>query len=248
MSSPVTEQSPVIINLRIPGQWTGPQDFSSQLPAGYRMSKEGMHMPDGTVIEFGAMKPDTEFARIFRSSCRNKATPAELAVVDNYKVNFILSGPGGSLPAALTMMRAAAAVIQAGGAGVFIDNSGVAHGAEQWLAMSDDGSADALSFAYVAIVASKVDVYTTGMHILGLREIVMKRADADAGHLDPVDVIRYVCNSDKPIDDGHILADLKAFRYRVAFRDSPTELAGSVMQNSFGQMHLLSMRDEAERN
>jgi len=41
-------------------------------------------------------------------------------------VNIGLTGPGGSMAAALAMMQAGAAIVHAGGAGVFIDNSGVA--------------------------------------------------------------------------------------------------------------------------
>ncbi len=44
------------------------------------------------------------------------------------------------------MMRAAAAIMDAGGAGVFIDNSMLAHGATAWQAMTEDGSPDAISF------------------------------------------------------------------------------------------------------
>ena len=44
------------------------------------------------------------------------------------------------LEAARTMMQAGAALLRAGGAGVFIDNSALAHGGQQWLEMTEDGS------------------------------------------------------------------------------------------------------------
>ena len=47
-------------------------------------------------------------------------TEPEIRVLTSYTVNFILSGPGGSLQNAGTMMKAASAIIRAGGAGVFI--------------------------------------------------------------------------------------------------------------------------------
>src|SRR5262249_17922034 len=140
---------------------------------------------------------DDQFAQIHRSSCRDPATEDELAVVDNYSVNVFLGGPGASLPAAHAMMRAAASVVQAGGAGMFIDNSTLAHGGQNWLDMTDDGGPDALSFAFVAIVGNKAEVWTTGMHVLGLRDIVMKRADSEAEGFDIVEVIRYLARSDK---------------------------------------------------
>src|SRR5207253_5301354 len=105
------------------------------------------------------------------------AAEDELATVDRYTVNVFLSGPGGSMQAARTMMQAGAAVVRAGGAGVFIDNSTLAHGGRHWLEMSEDGGPDALSFDFVAIVRGKTEVGTMGMHVLGLRGGVMKRAD-----------------------------------------------------------------------
>ncbi len=144
--------APVTIAFRIPGQWSHPRDLIQRLPAGHRLTPEALFLPDGTEIGFGAVKADAQFAEIFRSSCREPATADELATVNTYTVNVFLSGPGGSMQAARTMMQAGAAVVRAGGAGVFIDNSALAHGGQHWLDMTDDGSPDALSFAFVAIV------------------------------------------------------------------------------------------------
>jgi hypothetical protein len=145
-------------------------------------------------------------------------------------------------------MQAGAAVVRAGGAGVFIDNSALAHGAGHWLEMTEDGGPDALSFAFVAIIGGRGEVYTMGMHVLGLRDIVMKRADADGDEFGIVDVIRYMADSDRPVDDGHVLADLSGPRFRACAQDSPEGRAGSPMHNPFGRLKLVSMRDIAETN
>ena len=194
------------------------------------------------------MEADDQFAEIFRSSCRQPATEEELATVNAYTVNVFLSGPGGSLEAARTMMQAGAAIVRAGGAGVFIDNSGLAHGGQHWLAMTEDGGPDALSFAFVGIVRGKTEVWTMGMHVLGLREIVMKRADADADDSAIIEVIRYLSRGEKPMDDGHIIIDLKGPRFQCFTQESNDELAGSPMHNPFGRLKLVSMRDIAETN
>ena len=240
--------APVTIALRIPGQWSHPKELLQRLPAGHRLTPDTLILPDKTEIGFGAAPADEQFAQIFRTSCRQPPTDEEQATVDGYTVNVFLSGPGGSMPAARTMMQAAAAVLRAGGAGVFIDNSGLAHGGEHWLAMTEDGGPDALSFAFVSIVRGKTDVWTMGMHVLGLRDIVMKRTDVEVGGFDIVEVIRYVCASEKPVDDGHLIADLDGPRFQVRAQDSPKDLAGSPMHNPFGRLKLVSMRDVAERN
>jgi hypothetical protein len=194
------------------------------------------------------VKADEQFAEIFRSSCREPATAEELATVDGYTVNVFLSGPGGSMQSAHVMMRAASAIVRAGGAGVFIDNSALAHGGQNWLAMTDDGGPDALSFAFVSIIRGKLEVWTMGMHVLGLRDIVMNREDVERYSFDIVDVIRYLACGDKPVEDGHVLADLDGPRFQAFTQDAPAELAGSPMHNPFGRLKLVSTREIAETN
>jgi hypothetical protein len=163
-------------------------------------------------------------------------------------VNFCISGPGGSLESALTMMQAGAALIKAGGAGVFIDNSALAHGGQDWISMAEDGGPDALSFAFVSIVSGRTDAYTTGMHVLGLPDIVMKRAEAQADDFGIIDVIRYMAQSEKPVNDGHILIDLDGPRFKAFAQAAPKELVGSPMHNPFGRLKLMSMKVMAETN
>jgi hypothetical protein len=238
----------ITIALRIPGQWSHPKELIQRLPADCRLTAEALILPDATQVEFGAMAADAQFAKIFRSSCRQPATDDELATVDGYTVNVFLRGPGGSMQAARTMMQAGAAMVRAGGAGVFIDNSTVAHGGQHWLEMTEDGGPDALSFAFVAIVRGRADVWTMGMHVLGLRDIVMKRADVEEGGFDIVEVIRYLARGDKPVGDGHVIADLSGPRFQAFTQESPERMAGSPMHNPFGRLKLVSMPDVAECN
>jgi hypothetical protein len=152
------------------------------------------------------------------------------------------------MEAARTMMQAGAAIVRAGGAGVFIDNSALAHGGQNWIAMTEDGSSDALSFAFVSIVGGREQAWTMGMHVLGLRDIVMKRTDADTDDFGIIDVLRYMCRCEKPVEDGHVLADLNGPRFRAVTQGSAEELVGSPMHNPFGRLKLVSMRDIAETN
>jgi hypothetical protein len=240
MSEPA---APVEIILRIPGKWAHPGELIERLPDGCRLTPEELTLPGGERVEFGAVAPDDQFAGVFRSACRQPAAADELATVDGYTVNVILSGPGGSLEAARTMMRAAAAVVRAGGAGVFIDNSALAHGGRDWLAMTEDGGPDALSFAFVAVVGGREDAWTMGMHVLGLRDVVMKRADAKDDDFGIIEVIRYLARGEKPVEDGHVLADLSGPRFRAVAQASPDGPPGSPLHNPFGRLRLVSMQD-----
>jgi hypothetical protein len=240
--------APVTIALRVPGRWSHPRELIERLPPGCRVTGESIILPDGTRVEWGALRADDQFAQIFRSSCRQPATEGELATVDGYTVNVCLSGPGGSPEKARAMMRAGAAVVRAGGAGVFIDNSTLAHGGQHWLEMTEDGGPDALSFAFVAIVRGRAEAWTMGMHVLGLPDVVMKRDEAEADDFDIVEVIRYLARGEKPVGDGHILADLNGPRFQAFAQAAPGDLRGSPMHNPFGRLKLVSVRDIAEAN
>jgi hypothetical protein len=240
--------APVEVVLRIPGTWSHPKELIAALPEGYRLTPEAMIFPDGSQVEFTPMPADGQFAHIFRTSCRRPPSDEELAKVDNYSVNICLSGPGGSLQAARRMMEAGAAIVRAGAAGVFNDNSGLAHGGQDWLEMTGDGGPDAVSFAFVGIVRGKTEVWTMGMHVLGLRDVLMNRADVEEGGFDIVEVIRYLSRGDKPVGEGHVIADLNGPCFQVFAADSPEETAGSPMHNPFGRFRLVSVQNIAEQN
>jgi phage terminase Nu1 subunit (DNA packaging protein) len=87
-----------------------------------------------------------------------------------------------------------------------------------------------------------------GMHVLGLRDVLMKRADVEADGFDIIEVIRYLARGEKQIDDGHVLADLNGPRFQAFAQASGGELTGSPMHNPFGRLKLVSMRDIAETN
>jgi len=244
-----TANASVRVTLRIPGAWAHPGELLERLPDGFRMAPQHLVMPDGTEIECSPLPPDDEFPGIFESACRHPATVDELATVGRYSVNIALSGPGGSMDAALKMMQAGTAIVRAGGAGVFIDNSALAHGGGFWTEMTEDGSPDAVSFAFVCIIGGKREVRTMGMHVMGFPDILLRRADledADADML--IEVIRYICNEVKPIGDGHVLCDLDGPRFKATATDSDELPADSPMHNPFGRLRLTSFKEVAEGN
>jgi hypothetical protein len=242
-----TNQQPTI-TLRIPGDWSHPGELLERLPEGFRLTPDFLILPDRTKIDFVPMPPDGQFPAIFRSSCRRPASADELAVVGRYTVNVGLTGPGGSMESALTMMQAGAAIVRAGGAGVFIDNCGLAHGGRDWIKMTDDGSPDAVSFAFASIVRGDDEVYTMGMHVMGFPEILMRTADIDEEGETIVEIIRYVCGGGKPIGVGHLLADAHGPRFQVVAITHDDLDPESPMHNPFGRLKIVSAKDIADAN
>jgi hypothetical protein len=149
---------------------------------------------------------------------------------------------------ALRMLQAGAAIVRAGGAGVFIDNSAHSHGGQGWIDMANDGSADAISFAYVSIIHSKSQVYSMGMHILGHPDLVLNRSDLDVDGETMTTMIRYMSESDKPIESGHLIADLNGPRFQAIAVPNKNVGKDSPMFNPFGRLQLVSTREIAENN
>jgi hypothetical protein len=234
--------------LRIPGNWGHPRELIARMPSGFRLTPKTLVLPDGTEVEFTLWPPDDLFAKIFRSACRYPATEEEMRIVNSYSVNIGLIGPGGSMAAALTTMRAGAAIVRAGGAGVFIDNSALAHGGGHWIEMTEDGGCEAVSFAFVNVVRSRHEVWTTGMHVMGLPEIVMHSSDLDDNGEVIADVIRYLCQGEKPVGPGHVLADESGPRFQVLAAGSNKLPLAGPMRNPFGRLKLVNVKDVAERN
>jgi hypothetical protein len=236
------------ITLRIPGDWSHPKVIRNRLPNQFQLTPSSLVMPDGSAIEFTPMPADRQFAGVFQSACGRPPTDDELALVARYTVNVVLSGPGGSLDSALTMMRAGAAIVRAGAAGVFIDNSARAHGGGDWLAMSDDGGTDAISFAFTSIIRRPHELYTMGMQTMGFPELVMRSSNLTNPADAIVEIIRYVAREQQVIDVGHLLADEHGPLFRVVAREQDAFDAESVMHNPYGRLKILSMREIAESN
>jgi hypothetical protein len=242
-----TNERPTV-TLRIPGGWAHPGELLEGLPEGVRLTPDELILPGGEKIEFIPMAPDGQFPGIFRSSCRRPPTEDELRVVSRYTVNVGLNGPGGSLESALSMMQAGAAIVRAGGAGVFIDNSGLSHGGRDWITMTEDGSPDAVSFAFASIVRGSDEVYTMGMHVMGFPEIQMRTRDLDEDGDTIIEIIRYVCGGGKPIGVGHLLADEHGPRFQVVAITQDDFGDQSPMHNPFGRLKIVSAKDIADAN
>ncbi|MBS0265257.1 MAG: DUF4261 domain-containing protein [Planctomycetes bacterium] len=244
-----THISPAI-QLRIPGDWSHPGQMLERIPDGYQLTPESLVTPSGAEISFTPVAPDDIFPQIFRSACRRPAQPDELAILDRYTVNIVLCAPGGSLATALTMMQAAAAFVQAGGAGVFIDNSALAHGGSDWQAMTDDGGSDAISFAYTSIIRGSRQAYTMGMQTMGFPDLVMPFSETNENERGDslIEILRYICAGDKPVGVGHVIADEQGPRFQIAAAPPDEHQDTNPMHNPYGRLKIVSVTDLAGLN
>ena len=115
--------------------------------------------------------------------------------------------------------------------------------------MTEDGSPDAISFAFASIIRGRDEVYTLGMQVMGFPNLLMPSRDCDDNGETMVEIIRYLSNGNPPIGVGHVLADDQGRpRFQVvAKRDDEFETE-SPMHNPFGQLKIVSAKSLAKDN
>jgi hypothetical protein len=257
------------ITLRIPGPWKSLEQLRIALAkadAGYIIPKSEpdaesapkpthestpaspgeiylVHQHSGQKFALSIMQRDDEIIELFADSGRMKSH--ELRALENHQVKVFVTGPGGSHEAARTFLAIGKAFIKAGALGVMVDNSGNCHGPSDWLDLARDKQMGGMYWAFVAVTASKEEVFSAGMHCLGFR---------DAELLDPIDpkssgmmmheFLGYTYQSGIPIADGDpiggpdgpefILRHVECIRFP---KDSP-------WHNPYGVWRLEKFEDE----
>ncbi|MEX0611538.1 MAG: hypothetical protein WD738_05390 [Pirellulales bacterium] len=235
------------VTLRIPGTWSRPEEFYEGLPRGCRCTAEGLVLVDGSEFELHALPADEEFPRIFAGSCPKRPTESEREAIENYKVNICLTGRGGSVEAAEKLMTAAAAVLAAGGAGVFVDNSGIAHGATDWLTLFDSADDGGVYWAFVSAVRSENEMYSLGMHILGFRDAIIPSTgnhEYDSRTLHSF--LGYTAFSGAMIEDGEVVRDVVLPTFRAYRQPDDRVEADAPMFNPYGRWRLVPV--DSQRN
>jgi hypothetical protein len=235
------------VTMRIPGTWSRPEEFYEGLPRGCRCTETGLVLADGSEFELNVLPADEDFPRIFASSCPKMPTESECEQVENYKVNICLSGRGGSMDAAKRLMEAAAAVMAAGGVGVFVDNSGIAHGATDWLKLFDGADDGGVYWAFVMAVRSDEEIYSMGMHILGFRDaIIPSTGNAEYDSRTLHSFLGFTAFSGASLQDGEMVGDAVLPTFQIHSQADDRCPASAPMFNPYGRWRL--ERIDSERN
>ena len=223
----------VEIAFRIPGRWGKAKELATSLPEGFSLGErdgvEGLLTPDDDCVAMTVRPYDEEFLKVFADSCHHLPSERDREIVENWQVQICLAGPGGSFESAHRLMRAASAVVRAGGGGVFIDNSGTAHGSDDWFALTDDpdnvaddGDRGGIYWAFAATVGSRKEVWTMGMNALGLADAVMPRGMGGGGAHDVHDE-----EGDHGKADHDLIHNFLAYSYRSGVELHDGDLIGN---------------------
>lgn len=223
--------------LRVPGRWKNRKQLTARLPKGYFIEGERLFMPGARYVFLETMPADREFPGIFRLACRRQSLKRdELAALDDYSMNAALAAPAGSLAAAQFLLEVGATLIQAGGMGVFIDNSVLAHAASDWLDLAEHRTnPDAVFWAFVNLTKSSGKIASHGMHVFGQRDAIVGGA-ADLNSLE--DFLRMACVSQPKWAEGETFADKQGRRFCLRGEVDRGMFPSHPMNNPYGRWRL----------
>lgn len=179
--------------LCIPGPWGD----RSELIRGIAANSEG-YLCGGQIMmdvqtrfscEFIFEPADDKLYQAFRHAGWYWRDTPEMQAVAGHRSVVYLAGKGGSEGDALSMVRAGAAMLKAGGLAVKVDSSGIAHSALRWAEFVRDGSVVGAFDALVAVVQGEGQAYTCGMHCFGLADVVVNDIEPE----DIAELLRVFC-------------------------------------------------------
>ncbi len=239
---------PPRIELRVPGPWKSAADLLAALAKHspkYRIEGEDqfVRISTGRKFTLGVTDHDDEIADVFAGTGR--LSKAQLAEIASHEVKVHLIGPGGSIETARAMMHAATALIRSGGFGVLVDSSAACHSREDWLALAKDKKPGGLYWAYVTTCGDDEQIWSCGMHCIGLRDAEMETPeDREWGGFFINNFLGYVYQSGNPVLDGEALGDEEAAMYRVRIIPCTRFAPETPFYNPYGIMRLEKIEDE----
>jgi len=226
------------IALRIPGIWANEQQFKECISEECEISANSLVLADGSQVELYIRPKDRQFVEVFKTSCRTEPTQQESEGLRNYSLQVCLVGPGGSMESATAMMRSAIPILNAGGAGVFVDNSALSFGASDWCKMARFCDTDALTFGFVSIVRSGPITFTVGMQVLGLPDLIMPTDSVGRDGKVMIDVMFKTATCGQSFDEGHLIELPNGRTFSVHKIPDAKFPARSPMHNPWGRLEL----------
>jgi hypothetical protein len=116
----------------VPGTWKSPIELALGLVRDgakwLLMANQLSEVATSFTCEIDFQEADPRMRDAFESSSGGRISASELKSIAASKSTVYLLGTAGDLPSALSFLRAANSLLEAGGLGVKIESSGVAHG------------------------------------------------------------------------------------------------------------------------
>jgi hypothetical protein len=228
--------------LCIPGTWTNLSDLGDRImrdSGGYLYAgRILMHMDTKAAVELQFEAADPRVVTAFGYAGRHWEGTADMARIADHTAVVYLIGKGGAEADAETLMLAADGLLKAGGLGVKVESSGIAHRPAAWHGFVENRHLGGAHNAFVLYLTG-THVTSCGMHHFGLPEAVVDPADAD----DPAELLRvftrYLLVERSVISAGQTFSTAEhAPAYRIVEGASVDYGSDSLFNNPYGMWRL----------
>jgi hypothetical protein len=240
---PENPSAPLIV-LCIPGPWQSQADLVQAIArggSGYLFAGQVlMNMETRQTCEPEFQAQDDRMQAAFRAAGPHWVGTPEMQRIADHSAVVYLVADGGVAMTAEALMQAAAAVLEAGGLGVKVESSGVAHAPADWLELCAALHLFSAHRAYVLYVTGP-QVYSCGMHNLGLRDAIVDNDGDTAGAVELLRAFtRYLFTASPTIRAGQTFGVAQdAPVYRMLDDPGPGYEDGSLYANPFGFWRLV---------
>jgi hypothetical protein len=237
-------QPEIEIVLCIPGPWADRSALVERIvkdSGGYifaGMVLMNMENQESFELEFEGC--DERMTDTFKAAGYHWRETPEMDLIAAHKSVVYLISKGGSLENAHSIMEAANALIKAGGLGVKVESSGLAHPPADWAEQCKYNYLFKSHSSYVVYVSDD-DTYSCGMHNFGLPDAIIDSSESD----NPPELLRafthYLLSESPQINSGQTFSvDADAPLYRIIESPCIDYGEGSLFNNPFGTWRLQS--------
>jgi len=236
--------SPPQLVLCIPGPWETRSDSVTDIV----QRTEGqyifagrllMHVATQKVFEVEFEPRDERMLRAFAAVGPHWRDSPDMQRIDSHRSVAYLLGHGGTDQDVQALMLAAKALLDAGGLGVKVESTGLAHSPAAWRGMCEEFALFSPYRAFVVVVNGPGEAYSCGMHTFGMHDVrVMDEDKASASQTAQV-FSRYLFTERPAVQAGQTFACAKdAPVYRIASSEGVDYEPDSLFINPYGTWRL----------
>lgn len=197
-----------------------------------------MHMETKQSYELEFCGHDERMRSAFEAAGPHWKNTAEMELISSHKSVCYLISEGGSIESAHSIMNAASALLDAGGYGVKVESSGLAHPPKDWKEQCKYNYLSKSHSSYVVYVMSE-STYSCGMHNFGLPDAIVDSSESE----NPGELLRvfthYLLSESPVIKEGQTFSvDSDSPVYRIKAHPPINYGENSLFNNPFGMWKL----------
>jgi len=241
----MTEASPLPqLVLCVPGPWEDRSQFLKLLiertQGAYLFAGQIlMHVETNKAFTLEFESRDERMSGAFAAAGHHWRDSEAMHLIDAHRSVAYLLGSGESEKEIAALMLAAQALLDAGGLGVKVENTGVAHSPDSWKTMCSGLHLFSPYKGFVIVVTSSDEAYSCGMHCFGLHDVQVIDADGESA-LQVARTFSWYLYTERPsISAGQTFAcDEHAPAYRISTGEGVDYEPDSMFKNPYGTWKL----------